>query len=84
MAEEERMGDAEGGEERKAEEWIREFAAAIGSDAPTREEMGRILKLAAVAAHASHRTAAPMACWIAGATGRDLDDLIAEAEQIGA
>jgi Domain of unknown function (DUF6457) len=66
-----------------AEEWIRQFAPAIGTEPPSEDEMEAILKLAAVAAHASERTAAPMACWLAGQTGRDLDQLIAEAERLG-
>ena len=34
--------------------------------------MDEILRLAAVAAHASERIAAPIACWVAGTTGRPL------------
>jgi hypothetical protein len=66
-----------------AEEWISQFAARIGAEAPSEDQMEAILKLAAVAAHASERTAAPMACWLAGLTGRDLDELSAEAELVG-
>jgi ribosomal protein L12E/L44/L45/RPP1/RPP2 len=66
-----------------AEEWISQFAARIGAEAPSEDQMEAILKLAAVAAHASERTAAPMACWLAGLTGRELDELIAEAELVG-
>jgi hypothetical protein len=76
------MGEETGKQERSAADWIREFAGAIGEDPPDRAQIERILKLAAVAAHASHRTAAPMACWLAGVSGRDLDELIAEAEKI--
>jgi hypothetical protein len=74
-------GEAEDG--RSAEEWVAEFARAIGAEPPSREEMGAILKLAATAAHASERTAAPMACWIAGASGRSLDELNQLADRIG-
>jgi hypothetical protein len=66
-----------------AEEWVEEFAAKIGLDPPDRAQMGAILKLAATAAHASERTAAPMACWIAGTSGRSLDELNALAERVG-
>jgi len=45
--------------------------------------MGAILKLAATAAHASERTAAPMACFLAGASGRSLDELNEIAERVG-
>ena len=66
-----------------SEEWVAEFARAIGADPPDRAEMGAILKLAATAAHASERTAAPMACWIAGASGRSLDELNEIAGRLG-
>ena len=66
-----------------AQEWIREFAKEVDADPPGEDQMEAILKLAAVAAHASERTAAPMACWLAGVIGRDLDELIVEAERIG-
>jgi Domain of unknown function (DUF6457) len=54
-------------------EWIARFAAAIGAVEPTAEEYERILELAAEAAHASERTAAPVACWLAAAAGVPLD-----------
>jgi len=34
-----------------------------------------ILELAGTAAHSSERTAAPVAAWLAGASGRALDEL---------
>jgi hypothetical protein len=52
-----------------AEEWVRRFAAEIGAEPPSDEQIDQILKLAAIAAHGSERTAAPVACWIGGATG---------------
>jgi hypothetical protein len=66
-----------------AEEWIESFAAELGSRPPTEDEIGKLLKLAAVAAHSSERIAAPLACWIAGREGLGLDEAIARAEQIG-
>ena len=66
-----------------AEAWIEEFAAAASSTPPTETEIGKLLKLAAVAAHSSERIAAPLACWIAGREGIDLDEAIAMAERIG-
>ena len=64
-----------------AEEWVRTFAERIGADPPTEELMDEILRLASVAAHASERRAAPIACYLAGVTGRPLGELqeIAEA-----
>lgn len=66
-----------------AEEWIASFAEAIGADAPDREQVDRLLRLAAVAAHSSERTAAPIACWIAGARGVDIERAIEIAEGLG-
>lgn len=72
----------ENDEARGAEDWITDFAARLDIDPPTREEMGAILKLAGTAAHASERTAAPMACWLAGKTSRSLDELNELAREI--
>jgi hypothetical protein len=66
-----------------AEEWIAEFAAAVGAEPPSAEEIERMLKLASVAAHSSERIAAPVACWIAGRAGLDLEQARALAETIG-
>jgi Domain of unknown function (DUF6457) len=65
-----------------AQEFIDAFAAEIGTDPPDRERFGAILKLAATAAHASERTAAPVACYLAGLTGRPLDELDEIAQRI--
>lgn len=54
-----------------AEQWIEAFAAAAGADPPTPEELDALLGLASVAAHASERRAAPIACWIAARAGLD-------------
>jgi hypothetical protein len=66
-----------------AEEWIAAFATSVEAEAPPPEEIERMLKLAAVAAHSSERIAAPVACWIAGRTGLDLDEATEIAESIG-
>ncbi len=58
-------------------EWIDAFAAALGTAAPGDAEVAAILDLAGVAAHASQRTAAPVACWMAAAAGRSPGDAIA-------
>ncbi len=63
-------------------EWIARFAAAIGAAEPTDEEYERILELAAEAAHASERTAAPVACWLAAAVGMALDQALAAAAEV--
>ena len=66
-----------------AREWIDDFAAQIGAEAPTSDEIKQILDLAAVAAHSSERIAAPIACWLGGKAGASLDELQAAAERIG-
>ena len=57
------------------EEWIDEFANAIGAEAPDRATVEELLNLAAVAAHSSERTAAPIACYLAGLSGRPVAEL---------
>ena len=64
--------------ETSAEEWIASFAGAVGAEAPDEEQIAKLLKLAAVAAHSSERIAAPIACWIAGSADVDVDRAIAE------
>ena len=59
-----------------AKEWIDAYAAELGTDPPTAEEFKEILDLAAEAAHASERVAAPVACWLAASAGRPLDEAL--------
>jgi hypothetical protein len=66
-----------------ADEWIAAFAAELGVDAPSEEQVGGLLELAATAAHASERTAAPIACYLAGTMGRPLEELRQIAARIG-
>jgi hypothetical protein len=66
-----------------AREWIDAFAAELGTDPPTGDEIKQILDIAAVAAHSSERIAAPVACWVGGRTGASLDELKAAADRIG-
>jgi hypothetical protein len=66
-----------------AREWIDAFAAELGTEPPTAEEIKKLLDLAAVAAHSSERIAAPIACWIGGTTGASIEELQAAAERIG-
>ncbi len=54
-----------------AEQWLESFAAALGRPAPTAAEIDAVLQLASVAAHASERRAAPVACWLAATAGID-------------
>ena len=66
-----------------AEEWVRTFAEQAGAPAPSKDQVDDILRLAAVAAHSSERIAAPIACWVAGTTGRPLAELRELAEELG-
>lgn len=63
-------------------EWVGRFAQEVGADPPDAAQVEKLLKLAAVAAHSSERIAAPLACWIAGSAGLDLDEAITLAERI--
>ena len=65
-----------------AEEWIRTFAEQIGRNPPDQKEMDEILRLASIAAHASERIAAPLACYLAGTTERPISQLITLAEGV--
>ena len=65
-----------------AEQWIEAFASALGRPAPSAEEREAMLKLASVAAHASERRAAPIACWLAATSELSLDEAIVLAEEL--
>jgi hypothetical protein len=69
--------------EMTAEEWIQDFCEEVGEAAPSEADREAILRLAAVAAHASERIAAPMACWVGGASGKSLSELVELAEKVG-
>lgn len=69
-------------ESASAEEWVEKFAREVGQQPPGEEDFAAVLRLASVAAHASERTAAPVACWIAGQTGMPLSEAIQVAERL--
>jgi Domain of unknown function (DUF6457) len=64
-----------------ASDWIAAFCEEIDMSQPSPEEQDAILRLAAVAAHSSERIAAPIACYVAGRSGKPLGELkdVAEA-----
>jgi Domain of unknown function (DUF6457) len=66
----------------RRDEWLKEFAEKLSLDPPTEAEIAALLDIAATAAHASERTAAPIACWLAGRSERPLDELRETAEQV--
>jgi hypothetical protein len=67
----------------KADEWLAAFAAELGVEAPDEKTTAELLDLAATAAHASERIAAPIACFMAGRDGRSVSELRAAAERVG-
>jgi len=64
-------------------EWISQFAARLGVEAPDDKTIEVLLALAADAAHGSERTAAPIACWLVGRAGVDPKAARLVAEKIG-
>jgi hypothetical protein len=64
------------------DEWIARFAAETQVQRPTVEEIRELLDLAGAAAHASERTAAPLACWMAGRAELSLPELLAAAQRV--
>jgi Domain of unknown function (DUF6457) len=66
----------------RRDEWLAEFCERIGVDPPDKEEVVALLDLAASAAHSSERTAAPLACWAAGRSGRPAAELAEVAQTI--
>lgn len=63
--------------------WLATLADELGSAPPTDDERRALLDLARHAAHRSQRQAAPLACWIAGRTGRPVDEVLALVEADG-
>jgi hypothetical protein len=66
-----------------ADEWIAAFAAELGTEAPSEKAISELLELAATAAHSSERTAAPIACYMAGRDARTIRELMEIAEGLG-
>jgi hypothetical protein len=64
-----------------AKEWLSGFAAVLGVDAPSDEEVGDLLRLAAEAARAAERTAAPVACWLVARAGLSPAEALAALEK---
>jgi len=52
-------------------DWVARFAEALGVEPPDQATVDTLLELAGVAAHASQRTAAPIACYLVGRAGAD-------------
>ncbi len=67
-----------------ARQWLAAYAQRLGIEAPTADELKAVLDLAGVAAHASQRIAAPVACWLAAKAGVGLDEAMTIARQVTA
>ena len=65
-----------------ASEFLEAFAAEVGTPVPDAQQIEALLELAGVAAHASERVAAPIACWIGGVSGLPATDLLAAAQRV--
>jgi hypothetical protein len=63
-------------------EWVKQFAEKVGVEPPGDREVEALLALASDAAHGSARTAAPIACWIAGRSGRPASELMDAAREV--
>jgi hypothetical protein len=64
------------------DEWIAGFARELGVEPPSPDQIDQLLRLAATAAHATERTAAPVSCWIAGRAGVSAAEFQAAAERV--
>lgn len=67
-----------------ASEWLDAYAEVLGVEMPSAEERDGILALAGIAAHASERVAAPIACWLAAQAGLGPVDACALAQGLSA
>jgi hypothetical protein len=65
-----------------ARQWLAAFALRLGVPSPTEAELDSVLALAGVAAHASERIAAPVACWLAARAGVEMDEAMAVAREV--
>lgn len=64
------------------QEWLASFASLLGTEPPDEATVETLLDLAGVAAHASERTAAPIACWLVGRSGLDPATALARAAEV--
>jgi Domain of unknown function (DUF6457) len=67
---------------RSGHHWIIAFAADLGVEPPDAGTIETLLDLAGVAAHASERIAAPIACYLIGRAGIDPADGLARAREL--
>jgi len=65
-----------------ADEFLVAFAVEVGAPMPSPDEIDALLEVASIAAHSSERLAAPLTCWIGGASGRPVSELLAAARRV--
>jgi hypothetical protein len=65
-----------------AKEWLAAYARQLGVEPPTATEFSTLLDLAAEAAHASERVAAPVACWVAAKSSRSPEEALEAARRV--
>lgn len=65
-----------------AQEWVAEFAGLLGVPTPDPTTFDRLLDIAAEAAHASERIAAPVACWLVGRADMGVDEALELAHRV--
>ncbi len=65
-----------------ADQWIAAFADRLGVPPPDPATVDTLLALAGTAAHASERTAAPIACYLVGLVGMDAEAAGRVAEEV--
>jgi hypothetical protein len=63
-------------------QWIASFAADLGVEPPSERDLETLLDLAGVAAHASERIAAPIACYLVGRAGLAPDEALGVARTV--
>lgn len=66
-----------------SDEWIAAFSERLGVEPPDALTIDQLLELAGFAAHASERTAAPIACYIVGRSGLSIAAAADAAQGLG-
>jgi hypothetical protein len=66
------------------DEWVARFARELGVDPPDADTVALLLDLAGEAAHASERTAAPIACYLVGRAHASPEAALATARTVTA
>ena len=69
-------------DDRTRDEWLGAFAARLDVEPPDDATVTALLELAGVAAHASERTAAPVACWLIGRAGMTPSEALELAREV--